>query len=82
MPPSEYFHRQIYATFQDDPVGLGTCHFLGADNIPWASDYPHVDSTWPHSQKVIEQHFAKVPAQDKHNILSANAAKLCGIALQ
>jgi len=82
MPPSEYFKRQVYATFQDDPVGLATCQFLGVDNFLWASDYPHVDSTWPHSQSVIEQHFAGMPAGDKQKILCDNAAKLYGIALE
>ena len=82
MPPSEYFKRQVYATFQDDPVGLATCGFLGMDNVLWASDYPHVDSTWPHSQSVIEQHFATVSQQDRHKILCANAAKLYGIAFE
>jgi predicted TIM-barrel fold metal-dependent hydrolase len=82
MPPSEYFKRQVYATFQDDPVGLATCGFLGADNVLWASDYPHVDSTWPHSQSVIEQHFAEVSEEDKYKILYANAVKLYGIALE
>jgi predicted TIM-barrel fold metal-dependent hydrolase len=62
-------------------VGLATCRFLAADNVLWASDYPHVDSTWPHSQWVIEQHFAEVAEEDKHRILCANAAKLYGIAL-
>lgn len=82
MRPSEYFRRQVYATFQDDPVGLATCGFVGTDNFLWASDYPHVDSTWPHSQWVIEQHFAAVSEQDRHKILCANAAKLYGIPLE
>jgi predicted TIM-barrel fold metal-dependent hydrolase len=81
LPPSEYFKRQVYATFQDDPVGLATCRFLEADNLLWASDYPHVESTWPHSQSVIKQHFAEVE-EDRHKILYANAAKLYGIALE
>ncbi len=82
MPPSEYFKRQVYATFQDDPVGLATCRFLDADNLLWASDYPHVESTWPHSQSVIAQHFAEVSEEDRHKILCANAAKLYEIALE
>lgn len=81
MPPSEYFKRQVYATFQDDPVGLATSQFLATDNVLWASDYPHVDSTWPHSQQVIAEHFATVSEQDKHKIVCANAAKLYGIAV-
>jgi predicted TIM-barrel fold metal-dependent hydrolase len=82
MPPSEYFQRQVYATFQDDPVGLATGQFLATDNVLWASDYPHVDSTWPHSQQVIDEHFAQVSAQEKHKIVYANAAKLYGIAVE
>jgi predicted TIM-barrel fold metal-dependent hydrolase len=82
MPPSEYFKRQVYATFQDDPVGLATCRLLDADNLLWASDYPHVESTWPLSQSVIEQHFAEISEEDQHKILCATAAKLYRIALE
>jgi predicted TIM-barrel fold metal-dependent hydrolase len=41
-----------------------------------------VDSTWPHSQSVIKEHFAAVPEHDRHKILCANAAKLYGIAFE
>jgi len=82
MPPSEYFKRQVYATFQDDPIGIATRQFLGADNFLWASDYPHVDSTWPHSKWVIEQHFAGVSEEDKQKILCDNTVKLYGIVLE
>jgi predicted TIM-barrel fold metal-dependent hydrolase len=82
MPPSEYFKRQVYATFQNDPVGLATCGFLGADNFLWASDYPHVDSTWPHSKGVIEQDFTGVTEENRQKIVCHNAAKLYGITLE
>ena len=54
---------------------------LAIDNVLWASDYPHVDSTWPHSQQVITEHFANVSEREKHKIVCANAAKLYGIAV-
>ena len=41
MTPSEYFKRQGYITFGDDPVGLHNIRFTGADSIMWGSDYPH-----------------------------------------
>ena len=31
LTPTEYFRRNVLATFQDDPVGVATCDFIGAD---------------------------------------------------
>ena len=63
MKPSEYIRRQLWATFQDDPVGPMTWQFFGRDNYMWASDFPHTDSTWPHSQEVIAKNFAGIPEE-------------------
>ncbi len=59
LKPSEYVHRQLWATFQDDPVGPTTYKFFGEDNYMWASDFPHSDCTWPHSREVVERDFAR-----------------------
>jgi predicted TIM-barrel fold metal-dependent hydrolase len=45
----------------------------------WASDYPHSDSTWPHSRKVIEQDFIGVPDDELDAIVAGNAAALYGL---
>ena len=74
--PSEYFQRQVYATFMDDKVGVTNRQFTGSDNIMWASDYPHSDSTWPHSQEVIARDFAGVEKEIKRRILVENAVRL------
>lgn len=81
LKPSEYFQRQIYATFIDDPVGVRIRHEIGVDNILWSSDYPHTASTWPHSQKVIERDFKDVPADEKWKIVRQNAIKLYDLDL-
>ena len=53
--PSEYFHRQIWLSFVDDPLGVKMVgNALDADNVIFGSDYPHPASTWPNSQTVIE----------------------------
>ena len=62
MKPSDYVRRQLWATFQDDPTGPMTCQFFGENNYMWASDFPHTDSTWPHSREVIAKDFSGVPA--------------------
>lgn len=82
MKPSEYIRRQLWATFQDDPIGPMTWRFFGEDNYMWASDFPHTDSTWPHSREVIAKNFAGVPKKVTKKITCDNAAKLYGIKLK
>src|SRR5262249_30173565 len=41
--PSDYWHRQCRATFQDDSTGVMLLEKLGAETVMWASDYPHAD---------------------------------------
>jgi predicted TIM-barrel fold metal-dependent hydrolase len=79
--PSDYIRGQIWATFQDDPVGPATYKFFGEDNYMWASDFPHTDSTWPNSLKIIERDFAEVPDPVVSKIVYENAAKLYRIDL-
>ena len=81
MKPSDYVRRQLWATFQDDPIGPMTWKFFGEDNYMWASDFPHTDSTWPHSREVIASNFEGLPEQVTRKITCDNAAQLYGIAL-
>jgi predicted TIM-barrel fold metal-dependent hydrolase len=78
-PPSFYFHRQVRATFQDDRVGVVTREYVGLDNLMWASDFPHSDSTWPRSREVIERDFAGVPASEVRKIVADNTASVYGL---
>jgi predicted TIM-barrel fold metal-dependent hydrolase len=76
MKPSDYVKRNIMATFQDDPLGPGTWKFFGEDNYMWASDFPHADSTFPNSLKIIDQNFADVPLEVRQKIVFSNANRL------
>src|SRR5436309_14255384 len=69
LKPSEYFHRQVYATFIDDPLGVQNRAQIGIENIMWSSDYPHTASTWPHSQEFIARDFTAVAADEKRKIV-------------
>ena len=79
MPPSAYFRRQIWATFQSDLAGMRLLDVLGEDRVMWASDYPHADSTWPDSQTAIEVNFKSVPERARRRILCENARELYGL---
>ena len=76
MEPSAYFRRQIWATFQTDHAGLRLLDVLGEDRVMWASDYPHADSTWPESQKAIEEQFKDVSSSARRRVLCENARDL------
>jgi predicted TIM-barrel fold metal-dependent hydrolase len=78
--PSEYFHRQIWLSFVDDPLGVKMVgNVLDADKVMFGSDYPHPASTWPDSQKVIAEQMLALPDAVRQNILGANARRLFGI---
>lgn len=80
LTPTEYFRRNVWATFQDDPVGVATREFIGSDRLLWGSDYPHGDSTWPHSREAIERNFQNVDAAEVQAITHDNVQALYGIA--
>ena len=78
MRPSEYFRRQLYATFIDDHYGLAHRHEIGVDNLLWSSDFPHSATFWPHSREKIAKDFHGIGEEDKRKILCENVAKLYG----
>lgn len=80
--PSEYFARQVYATFFNDHVG-GRCFewWQGVDNCMWSNDFPHPNSTWPNSRKVIERDLGHLPADRRAKLVRENVARLYGIRL-
>ena len=78
--PSEYFHRQIWLSFVDDPLGVKMVgSVLDADKIMFGSDYPHPASTWPESQKVIETCANSIPPAVWQKIFRDNARALFGL---
>ena len=77
--PSMYFHRQIYGCFFDDAHGLRSVDEIGADNITYESDYPHSDSTWPHTKEIAERQMAHLDDETKFKIVRGNAIKLFGL---
>jgi predicted TIM-barrel fold metal-dependent hydrolase len=76
MKPSEYWHRQFYATYQTDPVGIELLKHLGEDNVMWGSDFPHPDGIWPDSQEFLTDELSHIPAETRRKLVRDNAMKL------
>ena len=79
--PSEILYRQVKATFQFDRACLQTIAATGHECLLWASDYPHMEGTFPRSRQVIDEVFgsaALAPAVEA-DILGGTAARLYGL---
>jgi predicted TIM-barrel fold metal-dependent hydrolase len=79
-PPSFFMDQNIYGSFIHDAVGIQTRHLPGAKNIMWSSDYPHSETTFPESHKMIEQILAGVPEEDRRLILGGRARQVFNLA--
>jgi predicted TIM-barrel fold metal-dependent hydrolase len=76
MRPSDFFHRNVVLSFQEDAVGIRLRDVIGVDNMMWGSDYPHSESTFPRSRKILEDILAGVPDDESAKIAGANTARV------
>jgi predicted TIM-barrel fold metal-dependent hydrolase len=76
MRPSDFFHRNVFLSFQEDDIGIRLRDVIGVDNMMWGSDYPHSESTFPQSRKILEQILAGVPEDEQAKIVGGNTARL------
>ena len=74
--PSEYIKSNVWMTFQDDLTAFNSLHQMPHQQLLWASDFPHTDSTWPRSQQLLAAHTAHLTEQQRQDIMRENAAKL------
>jgi predicted TIM-barrel fold metal-dependent hydrolase len=75
--PSEYFQRQMYVTFFNDPVGARSFNWgWGLDKAMWSNDFPHGNSTWPHSREIVARDLAHLPDHARAKLLRENVARL------
>ena len=74
-PPSEYIREHFYWGFQFDRVGVELRHKINVDRLMWGSDFPHQESDWPESLKIIDKNFGGVPSDEKSKMVCANAVE-------
>ena len=76
MLPSDYFHRNVFMSFQEDVLGIQLRHIIGVNTLQWGSDYPHVEGTFPRSRQILEDILADCTEEEKAKIAGANAARV------
>lgn len=78
MLPSEIVRRQVKVSFQYDRACVLSRHITGHQALLFASDYPHMEGTFPNTRGVVTRLFEGVEISDaeKADILGLNAARL------
>jgi predicted TIM-barrel fold metal-dependent hydrolase len=79
MPPSDYFRRQVHATFFNDPPSAWILPHWGSENCMWSNDYPHPNSTWPDSRSVIARDLGHLDAETRTRLVRDNVSELYGL---
>ncbi|MEV6928955.1 amidohydrolase family protein [Dactylosporangium sp. NPDC051485] len=76
LTPAEVLLRNFYFCAVEDPSSFALRDVIGVDHIMLEQDYPHCDSTWPHTQRTIEEEIGGLPAADVRKMTWENASRL------
>jgi predicted TIM-barrel fold metal-dependent hydrolase len=76
MLPSDFFRRNVVLSFQEDAIGIRLRDAIGVDNMMWGSDYPHSESTFPQSRKILTEILEGVPDDEQAKIAAGNTARV------
>jgi uncharacterized protein len=81
-PVTEIFADQLFVTFFRDPNVAAVARVLPSANVMWSSDYPHGNSTWPHSQQVVADRLVGLDEERAAELTWHAAARLYGSTLE
>ncbi|MBV8559168.1 MAG: amidohydrolase [Acidimicrobiia bacterium] len=74
--PSQVARDHFTFCFISDRAGIEERHAIGMDNITWECDYPHSDSSWPHSPESVIKQLDGVPDVEINKITHENAMRV------
>jgi hypothetical protein len=77
--PSEYVREHVRFTFQDDKTAYRDPDMVDSGCLMWASDFPHTDSTYPHSQQTISTQTAHLSDAQRTRIIRDNVVSTFGL---
>jgi predicted TIM-barrel fold metal-dependent hydrolase len=80
-PPSTYYYRQVFGCFFRDQHGLDSLDKVGVDNVTFETDYPHTDSTWPHSKEIAARMTSRLTPEVRYKVLRGNAIRMLSLSI-
>lgn len=79
MRASEYMRTRVWHGIIDDPFGDQAIGHIGASQVCWGSDFPHVRSIGTNAQSFVADLFKNLLPATQEQVVGLNAAKLYGI---
>lgn len=74
--PSELFRDHVFGCFIADHAGVQMRELAGVDNLMFEGDYPHSDSNYPNSRKLLAEVLLDVPDDEARKIAEDNARRV------
>ena len=74
--PSDAFRANVFCSFQDDELGIQERSTIGVQGLMFGSDYPHSESTFPHSMEIMSERLGAIPEDERQMILLDNVSRL------
>ena len=78
--PSELFKRNCWISYEPVEGTLGLlADYIGAENILWATDYPHPDGFFPGAPKMVEEKLVGLPEETRRMVMAGGAKAFYGL---
>jgi predicted TIM-barrel fold metal-dependent hydrolase len=81
LRPTEYFRRQIYASFWFEKDAAHAVEAIGADNVLFETDFPHPTCLYPNVRDHVRASLAGLSEAAQRKVLYQNAARVYGLPL-
>ena len=80
-PPSTYIPGHVWGCIFDDEIGLKNRDVIGMDQICFEVDFPHADSTFPHTLAVANRicDAAGLADEEVYKLMRGNAIECFGL---
>jgi predicted TIM-barrel fold metal-dependent hydrolase len=74
--PAEVLCRNFWFCALDDTAALRVRDRIGVENLMVEADYPHCDSTWPHTQARLAEQLKDLSEDELRRVTWQNASEL------
>ena len=76
MRASNYMRTRVWHGFVDDTAAAYSIPYVGASQVLWGSDFPHIRSIGLEAQSAVYKLIETLPREDQEKVVGSNAAKV------